>query len=147
MASIVGPSARAKEQTLIWTVDGQTLGGGFNKVTGFKETPDANLDKPNFVGQKVAEGDFDYNGTMLSWDTHHADHSTWQVWAQIIAADKAALPHPDITLSVVTQYRNGTSGTRQYKHLFMKLDSNDTPDRGYLKASWSAFSNDEDPDA
>ena len=132
---------RFKEAVIEITVSGQRLGGSMLKVTDFRLTPDAEISKTMYAGEKRATPDLDVRGYDFNFSHHKRDRVWWTLWDRIQSAEENGDELPGISLAVTDSYRDG-SGLTIVLHgeTVMKMDGDERSQGDYQSVSWSGFS-------
>jgi len=117
---------RGQEITMRIAVDNRIRTGSFFKVTEFTSTPRTDLVEESFLGELEDDIDIQHHGYDLSWTVQNQDEKTLEFLQEIISAEQNAQKHPDITITVIHQYRE--TGARNqvevYHDVFVKVSDN-----------------------
>ena len=133
---------RFKEGVAQVNVSGQRLGGSFLKVTDVEITPDADIMKTPYAGERRLSPDLDIKGYDFSFSHHKTDKLWWTLWDTIQSAEENGDELPEIALTLTESYRdNGRTGLTRVLHgnLVMKMDSDKKGGGDYDSVSWSGF--------
>ncbi len=133
---------RGQEATIRIIVDGNERDGSFHKLENFKLTPKDENPTTDFLGEKVSSGDYRHDGYEFAFTTHEEDKKILDLHALQVANEEASLPPPDITIIVITKYRDpaNPSVTVSMEECVMKLDDRDAGGRkDYVKNAFSGF--------
>lgn len=98
---------RGQETTIRIAVDSRTQEGSFFKVIDWTTTARSELVEQDFLGEQETDLDFQHGGFDFAWSIHEQDRKALDLMAYIIELERAHQAHPDITITVIHQYRNG----------------------------------------
>lgn len=132
---------RGQEQTIRIQIDGQVQAGSFFKLTEFTSTPRTDLVEESFLGELEDDIDIQHHGWDMSFTVQILDSLVLQFQQQIIEREQNALPHPDITLTVITRFRDPTidNQVEVYHDVFLKVNETSMSGRkDYVTASFEA---------
>ena len=117
---------RGQEITMRIAVNNQIRGGSFFKVTEFEATPRTDLVEESFLGELEDDIDIQHHGYDLTWTVQNQDEKTLELLQEIIEAEQNAEAHPDITITVIHQYRHpgAKNQVEVYHDVFVKIGSN-----------------------
>lgn len=115
---------RGQEITVRVAVDGQVQEGSFFKVTEFSTTMRADITEEPFLGELEDDLDFQHHGFDFSFSVQNEDAKTLEFLSEIIDREQEALAHPDITITVIYNYRNSDVQDRVevYHDVFLKVN-------------------------
>jgi hypothetical protein len=133
---------RTKEAQVQITLDRRRLGTSMRKILDFKLTPEAEIKKVRYSGEKRTTPDLDVMGYSFSFKTHGQDHDWWlSVWNEIQSAEEQGFPMPEIQIAVVLNYRDGitTEAINLHGQMVLKLDDHEHPNDDYISNSWSGY--------
>jgi hypothetical protein len=94
------------------------------KMTEFTATPRDDLEELSYLGEDEDEIDYLHNGFDLSWSVDMADEIPLQILQDIIDRQKNRDRHPNVTMTVIYNFRGGsgaTNHTEVYHRLKMKI--------------------------
>ncbi len=103
---------RGQEVTIRIAVDGETLTGSFFKCTDFSTTVRSDITETEFLGELESDLDFQHHGFDFGFSIHEEDAQALDYLNTIIEREQAALQHPDITVTVIHQYRDPSVRTK-----------------------------------
>lgn len=116
---------RGQETTVRVLVDGQEQAGSFFKIKDFTVTPRADLMENDYLGELESDLDFQHHGFDFSFSVDMQDASTIDFLSNIVSREQFAIAHPNITMSVIYAFRDGTDPRIEtYYGVFLKM--NDT---------------------
>lgn len=131
---------RSKEAQVLFVVDGVRLGQSMRKVRNFSITPDAEITKTMFVGERRANGDLDIRGYDFSFEVHLLNRDWFDLWEDIQNAEEQGNELPEIAVLVNFAYRGNPSHAIAIQDdVILKLDTFDNPDGDFAGATWSGF--------
>lgn len=115
---------RGQEITVRIAVDGQVQEGSFFKVTEFSTTPRADITEESFLGELEDDLDFQHHGFDFSFSIQNEDARPLEFLSSLIDREQDALPHPDITITVIYNYRDSNVQDRVevYHDVFLKVN-------------------------
>ena len=129
---------RAKEAQVQITKDGRRLGTTMRLILDFSVTPDAEIMKTRFVGDKRHTPDLDVKGYDFSFKIQKTDHLWFELWNEIQRADELGVDFPEISLAVTYAYRGGAARTVVlHGELVMKMDTDQIGNDAYQEVDWS----------
>lgn len=115
---------RGKEVTAKITIEGKLAEGTWTKLSNFTETPDQEIKKKPYLGEKQHDLDFQHRGWNLSFELDAEDANIMDFVQDCVERDEAGIAHPRITITVIYAFRK--SGTpykaKVYHDVFLKLD-------------------------
>ena len=132
---------RNKDANIQLTVDGQRLGGSFLTIKGFDLTPDVEMPKKAFTGDKRKAPDLNIMGYGFKFKTEKRDHVWWTLWKKIEQAEIAGQPFPVISIAVTYSYRDGSGLLKTvvlHGNLLMHISGDSIPEQ-YQETSWDGY--------
>jgi len=103
---------RGQEVTIRIAVDGETLTGSFLKCTEFSSTVRSDIVETDFLGELETDLDFQHHGFDFSFSVQEEDSQALDYLNKIIELEQQARQHPDITVTVIHQYRDPSERTK-----------------------------------
>ncbi len=114
---------RGQEITIRVAVDGQVQLGSMVKVTEFTVTPRSDLMEESFLGELEDDLDHQHHGFDFSFTIQNEDAIALEFLSTIVEREQNAEKHPDVTITVIYNYRE--SGVRNrvevYHDVFLKI--------------------------
>lgn len=96
---------RFKDATIQLTFNGRKLLGTFTKISSFTITPDKEVKKSMYAGEKRQRIDLDVKGYDFTIELNEAGKE-WQTVAKAFEdADRNGTPFPRVTITVTGTYR------------------------------------------
>lgn len=96
---------RGQEVTVRVVVDGEVQPGSFFKVTEFTTAMRTDINEEPFLGELEDDLDIQHHGFDFSFTVQNEDAATLEFLSTIIGREQNAEQHPDITLTVIYNYR------------------------------------------
>ncbi len=113
---------RGEEVSIRIAVDGQVQTGTLLKLTEFSATPRTDLNEDDYLGEQHSDIDIQHHGWDLSFGFDHQDAVAIELVEGIIANEEAHTSHPDVTITVIYNYREPGARGRMavYQQVFLK---------------------------
>ena len=115
---------RGQEITVRIAVDGSTKRGSFFKVTEWTTTPRTDLVEESFLGELEDDLDIQHHGFDFSFTVQIQDQEVLDFLAAVVARERTAKPHPDITITVLHRFREpgATNHVEVFHDVFLKVN-------------------------
>lgn len=115
---------RGQEITARLQVDGQLQDGSLFKLTEFTETPRTDLVEEEFLGELESDLDIQHHGFDFSFTVQIQDELVLNFLQTIVDREQQALPHPDITMTIITTFRDAVtpSQVEVFHDVFLKVN-------------------------
>lgn len=119
---------RGSDTTIRVAVSGVPQSGTFLRVKSFTATPRTDLVEDDYLGEAQTELDIQHHGFDLSMTMDEDDASGIDFLTQLTAREEAHQRPQQVTITVMTLYRDGTTRPRVevYPEVLLKVSS-----RGY----------------
>ena len=116
---------RGQEVTIRIAVDGQIQDGSFFKVEDFEIAPRADIKETDFLGEDETDLDFQHHGFDFRFSVHHQDQKVLDFLSTIISRHEDHLRHPEITMTVIYDYREPSAEPQfeEYHSMFLRPTS------------------------
>ncbi len=129
---------RFTESIVQITVDGKKQRGTFENIRNFSVTPDAELKKEQYAGEKRRRIDLIVNGYDLSFEAHESDDRWLKLWRRFEEADLNGARFPEVSLAITNNYRGESPRTLVlHGNLVLKLDDYAGSSDEYNRTSWT----------
>lgn len=115
---------KGRHTSIYVVVDNQTQIGSFTKCESFSAKPDATIEKTEFLGQPVAEGDLEHSGYDLSFTIHEEDTAAIDYWDKQVQKFETGQQLLPVTIVAITTYLNPAvaAKTETFEEVVLKHD-------------------------
>lgn len=100
---------RGIEITALFTVDDVPQTGSFMKIEDLEATPEDEITKHDFIGERTTDGDYRHDNFGLSWTIHITDVSALAYLDLIVSNEENHLRHPDLSMQITYNFRDGVT--------------------------------------
>lgn len=112
---------RGEEISVRVSIDGETQNSGsWLNITEFSVTERADINEISYLGEKSDDLDYQHHGFDFSMKVDVQDDKTIRFMEELIRREYNAETHPDIVLTVLYQFRNGTRLLEAYHGVYLR---------------------------